>query len=186
TLRLRKDGERIAVSLTISPVKDHTGNIVGASKIARDISERQRLQKALIESEKLAAAGRMSSAIAHDVNNPLEAVTTLAYLLATDTTLNETARSFSKVLLEEVSRVSNITKQALAFFRDSSKPVAFDLREVIDSVINLNRPTLERRRISVEKEYKRSENLFGYRAEIRKPFAKTLSHTMDADPNGGI
>ena len=75
TERLRKDGSRVRVSLTISPVRDPEGRVVGASKIARDISERLHMQEAIIESEKLAATGRMAAAIAHEINNPLEAVT---------------------------------------------------------------------------------------------------------------
>jgi PAS domain S-box-containing protein len=185
TVRLRKDGQRVAVSLSISPLRDQDGHIIGASKTARDISERQRVQEALIESEKLAATGRMAAEIAHEMNNPLEAVTNLAYLLATDTTLNAAARSYSNLLLEEVSRANEITKQALAFYRDLGKPVEFDIRNVIDGVVTLNRSTLGKRGIQVVKEYKQSEPLFGYEAEIRQVFANLLSNAMDAVPDGG-
>ena len=83
TERLKKNGERVHVSLTISPVRDANDRVIGSSKIARDISDRKRAEAALIQSEKLAAIGRMSAAIAHEVNNTLEAITNLGYLLST-------------------------------------------------------------------------------------------------------
>jgi PAS domain S-box-containing protein len=81
TVRLTKDGRRLNVSLTVSPVKDEQGRVIGASKILRDISGRKRIEESLLQAEKIAAAGRMASTIAHEVNNPLEAVTNLLYLL---------------------------------------------------------------------------------------------------------
>ena len=80
TVRLKKSGERIEVSVTISPIRDESGRVVGASKIARDISDRKRMEQLLIQSEKLAATGRMATAIAHEINNPLESLINLVYL----------------------------------------------------------------------------------------------------------
>src|ERR1700761_2229772 len=81
TVRLTRDGRRLNVSLTVSPVKDEQGRVIGASKILRDISGRKRIEESLLQAEKIAAAGRMASTIAHEVNNPLEAVTNLLFLL---------------------------------------------------------------------------------------------------------
>ncbi|HET9697377.1 MAG TPA: PAS domain S-box protein, partial [Terriglobales bacterium] len=122
TRRMTKDGQLIDVSLTISPIKDPTGRIIGVSKIARNISDIKRAQEALIQSEKLAATGRMAATIAHEINNPLEAVTNLAYLLVTDPSLNDKARHYAQMLLNEVSRASDITRQTLAFYRDTTGP----------------------------------------------------------------
>jgi PAS domain S-box-containing protein len=185
TERLRKNGERVWVSLTISPIKDPTGRIIGASKIARDISERKRVQEALIQSEKLAATGRMAAAIAHEINNPLEAVTNLAYLLTTDTSINATARSYAQMMLDEVARASHITKQTLAFYRESGTPVPFDVRDLMDNVLALNRPALEKRGLQVVKEYRGAEPIYGYPAEMRQVFANLLLNAIDASPDGG-
>jgi PAS domain S-box-containing protein len=185
TERLRKDGTRVTVALTISPVKDLSGKIIGASKIARDISERKRVQEALVQSEKLAATGRMAAAIAHEVNNPLEAVTNLAYLVSTDPTLSAVGRSYTKMLLEEIARASEITKQTLAFYRDSGKPSDFDIRELLDNVIRLNRPNFEKKQIKVVTEYRNSERLVGYASEIRQVMANLLLNAIDAVPQGG-
>ena len=85
TVRRRKDGSLIHVSVTISPIRDETGRVIGASKIARDISDRKRVEKLLLQSEKLAATGRMAAAIAHEINNPLESVMNLIFLARQDT-----------------------------------------------------------------------------------------------------
>ena len=185
TERMRKDGSRVEVALTISPVRDLSGKIIGASKIARDISERRRVQEALVQSEKLAATGRMAAAIAHEVNNPLEAVTNLAYLLSTDPTLSEVGRTCTKMMLDEIARASEITKQTLAFYRDSGKPSEFSICELLDNVIKLNQPVIERRRIEMIRDYRRSEPLNGYASEIRQVLANLLLNAIDAVPDGG-
>ncbi|HEX5284621.1 MAG TPA: PAS domain S-box protein, partial [Bryocella sp.] len=81
TVRRAKSGDLLDVSLTISPVRDASGKIVGASKILRDVSARRRMENSLIQAEKIAATGRMAATIAHEINNPLEAVLNLLYLL---------------------------------------------------------------------------------------------------------
>ncbi len=81
TVRRAKDGRLIEVSLTVSPIKDEEGRVIGASKILRDVSSRKRMEQSLLQAEKIAATGRMAATIAHEVNNPLEAVMNLLYLL---------------------------------------------------------------------------------------------------------
>ncbi|MGA8782117.1 MAG: PAS domain S-box protein, partial [Terracidiphilus sp.] len=83
TVRVKKNGETVDVSLTVSPVKDEAGRIVGAAKIARDITDRKRAARILLMTERLAAVGRLAATVAHEINNPLEAVTNLVYLAKT-------------------------------------------------------------------------------------------------------
>ena len=80
TVRVRKGGERLDVSLTISPVRDERGKIVGAAKIARDITQQKKAERALHTTERLAAVGRLAATVAHEINNPLAAVTNFVYL----------------------------------------------------------------------------------------------------------
>ena len=79
--RLTKSGQLIDVSLTVSPLRDELGKVIGASKILRDISGRRPIEQSLLQAEKIAATGRMAATIAHEINNPLEAVMNLLYLL---------------------------------------------------------------------------------------------------------
>ena len=83
TQRVRKNGERLEVSLTISPIRNSRGVVIGASKFARDITQRKRAEEALRISEKLASAGRLAATVAHEINNPLESVVNLVYLART-------------------------------------------------------------------------------------------------------
>jgi PAS domain S-box-containing protein len=185
TERVRKNGQKVWVSLTISPIRSPEGGIIGASKIARDISERKRVQDALIQSEKLAATGRMAAAIAHEINNPLEAVTNLAFLIAGDSELNEDTRTYANLLLQEVGRASEIAKQSLAFYRESGKPAIFQIGDVLDNVISVNRQRLEMRGIKLVKEYRATAPVFGFASEIRQVFANLMLNAIDATPDGG-
>lgn len=180
TERVRKNGERVWVSLTISPIKNAQGKIIGASKIARDISDRKRVQEALIQSEKLAAIGRMAAAIAHEINNPLEAVTNLAYLLTCDPSLSPTAQFYAKTLIEEVGRASEITKQTLSFYRDSGKPGLFQVSDLLDNVISVNRSKLSQRNIEVVRDYRTEEPAYGFASEVRQVFSNLFLNAIDA------
>src|SRR3954470_164688 len=72
TVRMKKSGERVDISLTVSPVKDPQGNIIGAAKIARDITQQKKLEATLRTTERLASVGRLAATVAHEINNPLE------------------------------------------------------------------------------------------------------------------
>ncbi len=186
TRRLRKDGTLVEVSLTISPMKDSTGRVIGSSKIARDISERNRTQAALIQSEKLAAVGRMAAAIAHEVNNPLEAITNLAYLLVRQPSLDEEARGWARLLLEEVGRASRITKQTLAYYRETDRATAVNIPDLIDSVIDLHHPALTKKNIGVHRQYvSDSATVQGFASELRQVIANLILNATDAMDIGG-
>jgi len=185
TERLRKDGTRVRVSLTISPLCDSQGRVIGASKIARDITEREHLQQAVVQSEKLAATGRMAAAIAHEINNPLEAVTNLAYLVSLDPTLSQSGKQQAAMLLDEVARVSSVARQSLGFFRDTGKPAEFDVCELLESVIALNRALLDRKKIQVTRDFPGKCKVFGSAPEIRQVFANLIRNAIEAVNLGG-
>jgi PAS domain S-box-containing protein len=186
TQRMGKDGSRVEVSLTISPIKNADGQVIGASKIARDITDRKRAEAALIQTEKLAAVGRMAAAIAHEVNNPLEAITNLAYLLTRHRSLDEEARGYARTLLDEVGRVSHITKQTLAFYRYSARPEPIDLPELLDSMLELHRPAMVKKNIRVLRTYRHQPAVVnGFAAELRQVFANLILNAIDALPHEG-
>jgi PAS domain S-box-containing protein len=183
--RLTKDGALIKVSLTVSPLMDAEGRVIGASTIARDITERAKMQEAFIESEKLAATGRMAAAIAHEINNPLEAVTNLAFLIHLNKNLDDSAKEYSKLLMEEIHRISNVAKRSLTFFRDTGKPAEFDLAGTLDAVLDLNNPLFAQKNLTIRREYERRREVFGSSAEMRQVFSNLIRNAIDAVGFGG-
>jgi PAS domain S-box-containing protein len=123
TERMRKDGTRCPVLLSVSSLRNARGEIVGASAIARDITAEKQSEEAIRRSEKLATAGRLAASIAHEINNPLEAVVNLLYLARHD---SSNAAEYLTMAEQEVGRVAQLAQQTLGFVRDASAPGAMD------------------------------------------------------------
>lgn len=186
TRRLRKGGESVDVSLTVSPILDSNGKVVGASKIARDITDRMRAELALRRTEMEAAKGRVAAVIAHEINNPLEAITNLGYLLAMAPELHPASRELLESLNSEVARVSDITRQALAYYREGTKSTAVSLNAIVDGILDLYRRRIAQK--SVNLEFKRDEDLplINVKAgELRQIVSNLVGNALDAVPNGG-
>jgi two-component system, chemotaxis family, CheB/CheR fusion protein len=185
-VRRRKDGRLVEVSLTISPIIDVNGQIVGASKIARDISERKLAEAALIKSEKLAASGRLAAVLAHEINNPLQAVTNLMSLLGKSPRLDTHEQAYAAMAEEELSRVVHLTQQSLSFYRESTHPVAVNLNQVLDGVLELYAKRLQEKQIVVVKRDRSDGTVINsYPGEIRQVLTTLLLNAMDAVPMGG-
>ena len=137
TVRMKKNGEHIEVSLTISPVKDEQGRVIGAAKIARDITHRKKTERALQLTEKLASVGRLAATVAHELNNPLEAVTNFIFLAQTTEDLPAGAKEYLTLADRELERVSHIAQQTLGFYRDTSAVTVVDIRASIDDVLRV-------------------------------------------------
>lgn len=185
TVRLRKDGQRIDVSLTISPVRDEKGKIVGAAKIIRDITETKKIELALRTTEKLAAAGRLAATVAHEINNPLEAVTNLVYLASRDLPDSMKVSRHLELASRELDRVAHIARQTLGFYRDTSRPACFSLTETIDDVLGLYEKRFETRRITVVRQYETRMQITALQGEIRQAFSNLITNAIDAMTAGG-
>ena len=186
SIRRRKDGSLLHVSLTISPLLDTNGQIVGASKIARNITDRKQAEVALMKSEKLAVAGRMAAVLAHEINNPLQAVTNVMALLGQSTNMNSQDQEFVKAANLELARVNRLTQQSLRFYRDSVSPTAVNVQEEIESVLELYTKRITAKNIAVTKQYRADgASIHSYPGEIRQIFSTLLINAMDAVPIGG-
>jgi PAS domain S-box-containing protein len=185
TIRVHKNGERIEVSLTVSPIKDEDGNVIGAAKIVRNITESKKIDRALQTTEKLAAAGRMAATVAHEINNPLEAVTNLVYLAKRDLSNTDRVAGYLEMASRELDRVAHITRQTLGFYRDTSSPVRFNVAETIDDLLLLYEKRFESRRIKVLKQYDKEIEITALAGEIRQAFSNLITNAIDAMPNGG-
>ncbi len=156
----------------------------GIAVFFRDITERLQTEATLRQAEKLAATGRMAASIAHEINNPLEAITNLLYLLAADPDLNSDSRSYVRDAESELRRVSEITTHMLRFYRQSTRPQDVDLHEVLDSVLVLFQGRLNRAGVLVEKRFAPAA-LFGFAGELRQIFANLVGNALDASSSGG-
>jgi PAS domain S-box-containing protein len=185
TIRVHKNGERVEVSLTISPVKDEDGNVIGAAKIIRNITENNRIERALRTTEKLAAAGRMAATVAHEINNPLEAVTNLVYLAKIDLGKSEQVAEYLEMASRELDRVAHITRQTLGFYRDTSSPVHLKVTKALDDLLLLYEKRFESRNIKMERQYDGEIEITALGGEVRQAFSNLITNAVDAMPGGG-
>ncbi len=185
TVRIAKSGERIDVSLSISPVKDEHGNIIGGAKIARDIREPRKIERALRTTEKLAAAGRLAATVAHEINNPLEAVNNLVFLAKRDVRDTNKVAEYLGLAERELQRVAHIARQTLGFYRDTSSTTRFGVSKTLDDLLFLYEKRFEARNIRVIKQYKNNSEITAFAGEIRQAFSNLISNAIDAMPSGG-
>lgn len=144
----------------------------------------EQAQQALIRSEKLAAVGRMAATVAHEINNPLEAVTNLIWIIGRDPGIGVETRRNLDLADEELRRVAHIAKQTLAFYRDSSSPVTVDLQEILSGVIGLYSSRLNSREVLVQHNLRHC-TIRGYAGELRQLFSNLLVNAIDAMNKGG-
>jgi PAS domain S-box-containing protein len=179
TVRVAKGGERIDVSLTISPMKDESGRIVGASKIARDITRLKKAERALRTSERLASVGRLASTIAHELNNPLEALTNLVYL-AKYKAVEEEVREFLSAAEEELARISQLTKQTLGFYRETKEAAPLRIGPMLNQLIPLFAARTRNKDIDIHPEIRGDTEINGVAGEIQQLITNLLSNSIDA------
>lgn len=185
TVRMTKSGERIEVSLSISPIRDDQGKVIGAAKIVRDITENKKIERALRTTEKLAAAGRLAATVAHEINNPLEAVTNLVYLARRDLPNNAKVADYLELAKRELDRVAHIARQTLGFYRDTSSPMLFNIAQSFDDLLFLYEKRLETRKINLVRQYDNQVEVVALPGELRQAFSNLLSNSIDSMPTGG-
>jgi PAS domain S-box-containing protein len=166
-------------------VLDEQGNTAGIIGICSDITHRRQEEEALQRTEKLAMAGRLAAAIAHEINNPLEAVTNLIYLLRHDTGTALDRDELLRMADEQLARVNHIAKQTLGFYRDRSVPEAVDVVQTLEELLSILRSRLNAKRISIEREYEKTGPVNGFSGELRQVFSNLLTNAMDASYSGG-
>jgi PAS domain S-box-containing protein len=184
TVRVTKFGRRLEVSLTISPIKDRWGRVIGAAKIARDITQRKQAEQALRTSERLASVGRLASTVAHEINNPLEAVTNLIYL-ARNTSAPEEVRKFLAMADEELERVSHVTKQTLGFYRETAVATPTRIGELITPLLSIFSTRTRKKPIEIKTEIKQDPQIMVVPGEIRQLLANLLTNSIDAVEGAG-
>jgi PAS domain S-box-containing protein len=141
TLRLTKDGRRLTMSISVSPMRDTSGAVVGASVIARNITEQKRAEDQLRQAQKMEAVGRLAGGVAHDFNNVLGIITACTELL--QGRLEPTAAEYVENIRTAAQRGASLTRQLLAFSRrQATQPTIFDLNDRLHEIAKLLRPLM--------------------------------------------
>ena len=178
-------GEPWTWLITAYPVRPDGAQVRWVGVIVIDVSERKRSEDALRRTEKLAATGRLAASIAHEINNPLEAITNLLYLLRRFCKLDDSAMNYVSMAEREVRRMSEITQQTLRFYRQSTLPARATMGELLDSVLDMYSARLATMNIAVERHYDRELDLYCFAGEVRQVISNLVSNSMDAMAGGG-
>jgi PAS domain S-box-containing protein len=156
-----------------------TGAAARIIRVTMNVTDRHVIAEAMMQTEKLAAVGRLASSIAHEINNPLEAVTNLLYL-AQHTSDTRSLREYLTLAERELTRVSLISNQTLKFHKQATKPRPVTCEDLFDSVMPLHHPRLTNRHITLEKRRRTDRPVLCFDGEIRQVLNNLVSNAIDA------
>jgi PAS domain S-box-containing protein len=179
---LRRDGKRVPILVGTAFL---SGSRFDGIAFVMDLSERKTAELALLKQEKLASAGRLAATIAHEINNPLEAVTNLLYLARSSPDLPAGVQQMLKTADEELQRVTHTAKQTLGFYRESTQAGDVDLVQAITDVVSVYGRKLEHRKIDVQTEFRAHPIVHAFGGELRQIFSNVINNAADAMPGGG-
>ncbi len=171
------------VQLTIAPVMAENVEI-GKLLVLSDITDRKLAEYAMRTAEKLAATGKLANAIAHEINNPLEALTNLLYLAQSVPDMGA-AHSYLERASEELARISRITKQSLSFHRDTQNAIPIDLGGLMSDVIALYDKWAATRRVRLVLERQAVPEVHGFPGQLTQVFGNLIRNATEASPGGG-
>lgn len=194
TVRVRKDGQRIDVSLTVSPIEEAKGRILGASVIARDITEQKRaneeirvMTQQLWQAAKLASVGELAASIAHELNNPLATVSLRIESVLARTPRDDPRRKALEIIDQETKRMGELVANLLQFSRRGDGQVStVDIRQELTKAVELIHHHFRKRLITVVQEIAPDMPvIYSDRQKLRQVFLNLLTNASDAMPQGG-
>ena len=152
---------------------------------AADVQDQKRNEEALRTADKLAVTGRMAATIAHEINNPLESLTNLIFLVRLESEGNERALSYLDMTENELARISAITKQTLQFYRDPLMPVPVDAGEILDEVLRLFSTRFTAKGVVTSVSIEPGIVFEAIKGEVRQVLINLINNAIDAVPSGG-
>ncbi|HTD54859.1 MAG TPA: ATP-binding protein [Silvibacterium sp.] len=183
--QVTRSGEPVTVACRKALKIGKSGQPEAVLEIGRDITASLRAEEALRTAEKLAAMGRVAGIIAHEINNPLEAIHNIFHLIRHHPSLDDEAKEYARMAESELGRVAHIVKQTLSFYRESQLPVEVSIAEVLDNVLELQSRNIHLQNVTVEKRYLTEAALQGFPGELRQVFMNLISNAIQAMPSGG-
>jgi PAS domain S-box-containing protein len=179
---VRKDGTRVPIMCGYTLLEGSQDQYIA---FIQDLTAQKKSEEAMRRAEKLTTAGRFAASMAHEINNPLAAVTNLIYLACRDASLQGDTRAILELADRELARISRIVAQTLRFHKQSTAPVQADVAEIMDSVFPLFASRLGADRIPLTPEYAQCERLWCFNNELRHAFANLVGNALDAMGEGG-
>jgi PAS domain S-box-containing protein len=167
------------------PVRDQAGKIQRWLGSTTDVHDQKIAEESLRRTEKLNAAARLASSMAHEINNPLAAVVNALYLALQDPDLTDDTRKYLTLADQELQRAVQVATQMLRFHKQSTAPALADLGETMDAVLALYASRFKSCAIVVEREYLTHQELHCCKDELRQVFANLITNSIDAIQNGG-
>jgi PAS domain S-box-containing protein len=180
-----RPGEHRFWNVSYSPVFNTDGSVEAIAAVVVEITNQKRAEAALIQSEKLAAVGRLASSISHEINNPLEAITNLLYLINVSGELPETLTGYVHTAQDELSRVCQIVTQTLRFHRQAVRSTHVSAADLVNSVLNLYQGRLVNSNIRVDATYATSTTILCFENDIRQVLNNLIANAIDAMRQAG-
>jgi PAS domain S-box-containing protein len=185
TVLQHTDGTLTPIEDSAAPIRDARGKLVGVVMVFRDATHERKSQEVLRKTEKLAAAARLAATVAHEINNPLEAIGNLVYIAKTTAGVPTAAAAHLSLAEQELERVSHITRQTLGFYRESKNPDQVDLPSLVESVLNIYSNKFRTKNITIERNFHDCPPINGLSGELNQAIANLVSNAADAVPTGG-
>ena len=180
TVLRKPDGSLTPIDDSAAPIRDDSGKLIGVVLVFRDITNNRKTDDILRKTEKLAAAARLAATVAHEINNPLEAIVNLIYISKAESGLPPQVRKQLVQAEHELERVAHITRQTLGFYRDSNAPESVQLESLIESVFRLYENKLKSKKITVERHFGKCPHIQAVQGEIKQVVSNLISNAADA------
>jgi PAS domain S-box-containing protein len=183
TILISKNRQEFHIDDSAAPILDVNARMIGIVLVFRDISERHASEAALMRAEKLASAGRLAAAIAHEVNNPLEGLVNLIYLARGEEDMQKIRRHLTEAD-QELQRIAHITRQSLGFYRETSVAGTFRPDVVTREVFEFYSARAAASRVSLHVNIRTEQKAFGNQGELRQVLSNLLANSLDACKEG--
>ncbi len=179
TVLISRDGSEIPIEDSAAPIRDRGGRIEGVVLVFHDVLERRKTEKALRISDRLATTGRLAATIAHEIHNPLDAISNLLYLIG-QSTQDDVTREYASTASHELVRITQMTQRMLTFQREAAKPVPVKIGEILESVSALYERKIKSANINLKQQIDFEGYILALPGELRQMFANLVGNAIEA------
>jgi PAS domain S-box-containing protein len=186
TVLKNREGHLIPIEDSAAPIRNDRKELLGVVLVFRDVTAERKSQEVLRKTEKLAAAARLSATVAHEINNPLEAVGNLIFIAKTTPETPPPVIHQLTMAEQELERVAHITRQTLGFFRDSKAPEPILMPALVEEVLALYSNKMKTKNITVKFDFEDCPPVIGMSSEMKQVLSNLVANAADAVPPNGI